>query len=152
MPRNPKRIFWLESDPWDESSRDAIRKAGYSVPFFTASSKIIERSRSPNYFSLVITEILVYCKKGNLRYNGIPWQETGLEFLRRLRAGSLEKYGFAKDIPVIVLTGVIAKRVETVCLRDLGVIAYLDKPYPPQSLVKTVAQALPLTHPVQIAN
>ncbi len=150
--KSKKKIFWFEDDA--HSLTDYYKKLTiqYDVSI-GAHQDLIEQNR--NYsFDLVLLDLMIHESSfkydsneqvKNISFDGeggkVHWTEVGVEFLRRLREGEYETYGFPKDIPVIAATARIdSPTQETV--KTLGVNAFLIKPFTMDKLNASIEQAL----------
>lgn len=82
----------------------------------------------------------------NVQFEGTPWQQTGLEFLRRLRRGEYQGEGarFTRnDVPVIVLSSVAGTTVEKRALNDkFDLAGYVEKPFRLKTVEKQMRKLL----------
>jgi len=147
MPTQKKRILYLEDDP--ESVRDyyAILREKYEV-IIGAHRDLLEKTRTQPV-DLVIVDLMIHHYSSNaedrlapsISFQGINWQRTGVEFIRRLRAGEYEIFGLPATVPVIVATAVVDYAVQEQVLA-LGVEAYKEKPFTLDEFDKAVKEAL----------
>ena len=105
---NPLREFLQEELQWSVE--------------LTAEKGILERLETER-FDLVVVDVMIYRQSpydqrdldDNVHFAEINWEETGLEFLRRLRRGDFstaEGRGTPPDVPVIILTALPREMLE----------------------------------------
>jgi CheY-like chemotaxis protein len=153
MPTEPRRILLFEDD--FESMRyfkeDLEEELGWSVEL-TAAGDVIERL-GQEQFDLVILDLMIQPKSldaqgqevKNVHFDDVPWQRTGLEFLRRLRAGDFSRRpgtGTSPDVPVMVLSAVAGDSIERKLGPGVFVNDHLEKPFRLDELVRRVRQLL----------
>jgi CheY-like chemotaxis protein len=100
-------------------------------------------------FDLVIIDLMIHLfsldesgqEVENISYEDIPWQRTGVEFLRRIRQGEYEKYGFAKDVKVIVASAVVDQKAKQ-DTKDLKRSGYIEKPFTIEELQEVIRKVL----------
>jgi len=116
--RRKKTIFWFEDDPWSSVEHcEALRKQ-YDVIIGAERDRVEQLRKKP--VDLVIVDLIIYPQSenearevvDNVAFEGINHHVTGVEFLRRLRAGEYAAYGFLRDAPVIVLTAVADNTIQ----------------------------------------
>ena len=146
-----KNIFWLEDDPHSlKDYCEELRKV-YDLSI-GAHLGIIQQKRK-NQFDLILVDLMIhhssfgYGKEKEVQNIGFPdvhWTQTGVEFLRRIRKGEYETYGFKKNVPVIVATGVVnyPARDET---KKHKIKDFLVKPFTIDDLEKSIEKALTLS-------
>ncbi len=162
-----KRIFWFEDDPDAVEEYVNQLRTTYEINIGAQWGKILEERIVP--FDLVIIDLMIHHKSNNsetfgnldpivnypnipnsettgylntnVSYPGIHWTETGVEFLKRLRKGEYEKYGFIKKMPAIVVTGVGNYQAEEKT-REIGINGFHEKPVLYADLIKTIEQIL----------
>ena len=81
----------------------------------------------------------------NVHFEGINWQKTGLEFLRRLRKGELSQAGgpgTSPTVPVIVLSAVANYSVEDELGQEVAVEGYIEKPFPLEEMGEKIRALL----------
>lgn len=145
-----KSIFWFEDDP--ESLQDYISelRKKYELSVGARWENILKPREYP--FDLVLLDLMIHHKSSdyksgeadtNISYAGIHWTQTGVEFLRRIRDGEYEAYGFKKDVLVIVGTAVVNYPAKDIT-SELGISDFLEKPFTFESLIKSIQKALNL--------
>lgn len=151
MTGEKKIIFWFEDDP--SSLVDCCKEFRKNYHLVIGAHKgIIQRSRQ-QLFDLVLLDLMIHHKscyneskeeKTNIQFPGVHWTQTGVEFLRRIRKGEYQSYGFNKNIPVIVVTAVsdYPARDET---ETLGITDYFEKPVTLDHLEKSISKVFPIT-------
>lgn len=142
------RIFWLEDDLFTNQYHIAELKEHYTVTA-GAGQSLVDEPRSGS-FDLLIVDLMIHrdgpadmsnTPTTNLHYDAIGWRQTGIEFLRRVRAGQYEQNGLLADIPAIVVTG-SGDEVDEKAARGLAQGPLLTKPCTIDALLGAVASAL----------
>ena len=144
------KIFWLEDDIMTNVYHiDALKKR-YEV-IVEAAQSYIDQLRAPaESFDVLIIDLMIHpygrteAKNGsakNVHYAAIAWRYTGIEFLRRVRAGEYAHNGFPSDIPIVVITGIGDDKAEAEA-RKLADGPLLTKPCAIDALLEAVASAL----------
>lgn len=146
--REKKRIFWFEDDAVSlEDFHDSLQES-YILKMGAHGALIKRRRKYP--FDLVIIDIMIrqnsYHFKTNklvknISYNDIHWEKSGVEFLRHIRNGSYEPFGFMRNVPVIAATAIVDSSVKDE-LERLGINSYLTKPFEPDLLMWKIKSAL----------
>lgn len=97
-----------------EPLKEALEDCGYTV-VLGAGECLLEQLASER-FDLICVDFMIHpqspAREGegvvaNVHYPGVGWQETGLEFLRRLRRGEYagaDKRGTPPTVPAIILS------------------------------------------------
>jgi CheY-like chemotaxis protein len=147
MTTEKKRIFYFEDEPELLRSYFKILREKYEV-IVGASKELIEQPRQQP-IDLVIVDLMIHPasfdekedKVQNIGYADASWQRTGVKFLRLVRAGDYEDFGFPATVPAIAATAMVDNptRDEVV---ELGVKAYLEKPFSVDELEEAVGAAL----------
>ncbi|MFZ1771116.1 MAG: hypothetical protein WAU00_18050 [Caldilinea sp.] len=109
------RILLFDDDYLSmEPLKEAIEDYGYTV-VLTAAQEILDQL-TVERFDLISVDFMIHPETpalegegviANVHYPGVSWQETGLEFLRRLRRGDYEGIdgqGTARTTPAIILS------------------------------------------------
>lgn len=148
-----RKILMFDED--FESMRDLKehleQEYDYEVEL-TADATLPERLRHER-FDLVLVDIMIHPRSPNARgdevenihFDNVPWVKTGLEFLRRLRAGEFcaePGVGTSANVPVIVLSAVATDSINSE-LRDHRLAqAYMRKPYRFREILSTINSLL----------
>jgi len=77
----------------------------------------------------------------NITYEGISWKRTGVEFLKRIRNGEYEDFGFSKEVPVIIASAVTDHFVKQE-VRNLIISKYIEKPFTAEELQNAFREVL----------
>lgn len=137
--REKKRILILD-DPRSlhQSLAPRLRGCGHDV-LVTARESILKRL-AQEQFDLIITEVAIKPDQGkNVRFYGVDWWKTGLEFIRRLRAGKFTgRGGTDPNVPVIFCSSVVGYPVRDEALNVLGAKAYIEKPFYLETAIVTI--------------
>jgi CheY-like chemotaxis protein len=142
-----KMIFYFEDEP--ELLRDYFKVLRTKYKVVVGASREVIEHPPQRPVDLIIVDLMIHYSSfdeaekevENISYPGVGWQQTGVEFLRRVRAGNYEEFGFPATIPVIVATAKVDESTyEEVEL--LGVKAYLEKPFSVDALEELVETIL----------
>lgn len=97
-----------------EPLKEALEEHGYAV-LLTAAEAVLARLATER-FDLVIVDVMIHpispgrdekAVVTNVQYQDVNWQQTGLEFLHRLRRGDYEGsdgQGTPRNVPAIILS------------------------------------------------
>lgn len=143
MATGGKTIFYFEDEP--ELLRDYFKvlRTKYGV-IVSASQEVIEQLRQQP-IDLVVIDLMIHYSSfdeaekevENIHYPDVGWQRTGVEFLRRIRAGDYREFGFPATAPVIAATARVDDSTrEEVELLDVK--AYLEKPFSVDELEEAI--------------
>ena len=153
MQGEQKRILLFEDDY--ESMRlfkEYIEEEmGWYVDL-TADRSLLERL-SYEHFDLIIVDLMIRPKSfhtdgkevQNVHFDGVNWQKTGLEFLRRLRKGEFSEelgLGTSPDVPAIILSAVAGYSVTDELGKDIRLNGYLEKPFRLDELIEKMCKLL----------
>lgn len=105
----------------------------------TADRRLLERL-SHECFDLIVVDLMIRSLSldaegegvENVHFDGVNWQKTGLEFLRRLRKGKFSQeagMGTPPDVPVIILSAVANYSVTGELGEDVCFNGYFEKPF-----------------------
>jgi len=148
MTGEKKIIFWFEDDP--NSLVDCCKEFRKNYNLVVGAHRGIIRRPRRQIFDLVLLDLMIHHKscdneneeeRTNIQFPGVHWTQTGVEFLRRIRNGEYQSYGFNKNVPVIVVTAVsdYPAREET---KTLGITDYFEKPVTLDQLEKSMSRVL----------
>ncbi len=142
-----KRIFYFEDDP--QSLRDYynVLNQKYEVQIGAHRSQVEQERPCP--VDLIIVDLMIHREGPDLDDNWAPnlgwpeinWQQTGVEFIRRLRAGEYEAYGLLRSVPIIVATASVDYTIRD-RITEMGVSAYMEKPFSLRDLERVVDAVL----------
>ena len=153
MPREQKKILLFEED--FESMRDLKEhleeEMGWDVEL-TAHRSLLERL-SHERFDLITVDLMIRPTSldadgkevQNVHFDGVNWQRTGLEFLRRLRKGEFSEkpgLGTSPDVPAIILSAVAGYSVTDALGEDVPFNGYLEKPFRLEEIVERIRKSL----------
>ena len=140
MHRDRKRVLLFEDD---YESMHVLQEylqeeMGWDVELSAAKS-LLERLRHER-FDLVVVDAMIHPRSlnanedetENVRFEGISWQKSGPEFLRRLRQGQFTDQtggGTSPDVPAIVLSAVASYSVESELGNGVAVEKFVEKPF-----------------------
>ncbi len=103
-------------------------------------------------FDLILVDLMIkpksYSNDGNeienIQYPGVNWKMTGVEFIKRLRAGMYSsKIGTQADVPVILLSAIQENAIEEIPPEIAKTIEKADKPYRLENLLNQILNLLP---------
>jgi CheY-like chemotaxis protein len=153
MPTKPHKVLLFEDDY--ESMRylkEYLEEdLGWSV-VLSADKDVLGRL-STERFDLVAIDLMIQPTSldaqghlvENVHFENVPWQRTGLEFLRRLRGGEFGLTGgtgTSPSVPVLVLSAVAGYSVEGKLGKDMLEEAYVEKPFRLDDLVGCMTRLL----------
>lgn len=144
-----KRILVFDDD--FESMRDFKEYIEEELEWdvdLTANRSLLERL-SHERFDLIIVDLMIRPASldadgeevQNVHFDGVNWQRTGLEFLRRLREGEFSEelgLGTSPDVPAIILSAVASYSVTDELGEDVRLNGYLEKPFRLEELVEKI--------------
>ena len=147
-----KHVLLFDDDYQSMSAlKEAIQEElGWDVEL-TAASSLLTRLADER-FDLIIADLMIHSTSfdqdgevvHNVHYPGINWRVTGLEFLKRLRAGdysSSSPQSTPPDVPVIVLSAVADESV----IQDIqsGISQWhAEKPFRLEPLIDLIRAAV----------
>ncbi|MGE5340840.1 MAG: response regulator [Candidatus Omnitrophota bacterium] len=150
MTPEKKKIFWFEDDAASISDCIEVLRSSYEV-IVGAHDGLIKGNKERT-FDLVILDMMIHMTSfdydsrlevKNMECSEGDWRKTGLEFLKRIRAGEYEAYGFEKKVPVLVATGVVAYSARKEA-ENFGIHGFLEKPFSLDDLEESVKKILTL--------
>lgn len=146
--KSKKKIFWFEDDAY--SLVDYYKKLNQEYDVSIGAHKdLIEQERDDS-FDLILLDLMIHessfeyesnTEVKNISFNGVHWSIIGVEFLRRLREGEYQSYGFPKDIPVIAATALVDSDIQE-AVQNMNVNDFLVKPFTIDKLRTSIEQAL----------
>ncbi len=123
---------------------------GYQVDL-TAEKSILKQVSTTCYDLVIVDRMIARNgldeagqKSENLYFEGIHWEQTGTEFLRRLRQGDFQssaESGTAQDVPAIILSAV-GDNASRETLETSEHTQYMDKPFDLDELVDVLDKLL----------
>ncbi len=139
MSARQKKLLLLDDDYESMESLHSYmqNELGLSVEF-SAEANLLERLDREK-FDLIIVDLMIHPQSPNakneqvqnIHYDGIRWDRTGLEFIRRFRTGEYTPTGkgTSTSVPMIVLSAV----ADSTMNREWGKIIqsehHLEKPF-----------------------
>jgi len=149
MQRKQKKILLFEED--FESMYDLKEHLEEEMEWdveLTADKGLLERLRHER-FDLIVVDLMIRTMSldadgkevQNVHFDGINWQKTGLEFLRRLRKGEFSAkpgLGTSPDVPAIILSAVAGYSVTDELGENVRLNGYLEKPFRLEELVEKI--------------
>lgn len=153
MAEKQKRVLLFDDD---YESMVALKfylehKLGLQVEL-SAERALLERL-ARDRFDLICVDLMIHPvslnaldeEVKNVHFEGVNWQKTGLEFLRRLRAGEFSQAGgpgTAPTVPVIVLSAVANYSVEDELGPEVAVEGYIEKPFSLEEMAEKIRTLL----------
>jgi CheY-like chemotaxis protein len=147
-----KKIFWFEDDPY--TFKDFYEKLNKEYEVNIGAGKYLIEKKRDFQFDLILLDLMIHkhsfkddsneqVENITFEEDGVRthWTDIGVEFLRRLREGEYEIYGFPKGIPVIAATARIDSSIREI-VEKLGVNKFLVKPFTMDKLKISIEQAL----------
>ncbi len=147
------KVLLFEDDY--ESMRDLKEHleedTGWEVTL-SAEAGLLDRLKRER-FDLVVVDLMVHpvspnadgAEVSNVHFEGVNWQQTGLEFLRRLRRGDFtgaEGTGTAPGVPAIMLSAVGDDSIQAELKQDSLVEDYVEKPFRLEEFVRRIRATL----------
>lgn len=141
-----KLIFYFEDDyEGVQDIVEALEEDNYEI-ILGAGRGLIETQREAP-IDLVIIDLMIrhlgLDRKGNdvenIDFGGTNWDRAGVAFLRRIRQGKYEKFGFPNDVPVIIATAEVDQLVKEE-FDELGFNAYFEKPFTIEDIGKAIEE------------
>ena len=136
MSKQRKKLIFHFEDDYNgvREVMEALEKSNYEV-IVSANKKKIEINRQFP-IDLVVIDLTIHHQSferdgnevENIEFNGISWHRTGFEFLKRIRRGEYEQFGFPQNVPVIIASAVGDQQIKEE-IYALKVSAYLEKPF-----------------------
>ncbi len=152
MKSEKKRIL-LFDDNYEgmESLKYYLEKVEGMCVELTANRNLLERLAQER-FDLICVDLMIHPTSldvdekevENVHFDGVNWQKTGLEFLRRLRKGEFcqeSGRGTSPKVPVIVLSAVANYSVEDELGEDISV-DYVEKPFLLEEIIEHIRRLL----------
>ena len=146
--KTKKRIFWFEDDA--HSLIDYCEKLSQEYNISIGAHKDLIEKKRDDSFELVVLDLMIHefsfeyksnKEVKNIRFDGVHWSIIGVEFLKRLRKGEYELYGFPKNIPVIAATAIVDSPIKE-SVENMDVDDFLLKPFTIDRLKSSIGQAL----------
>ncbi len=144
------RILWIDDNitAYDDVILYLHETPGYEV-VVGAQSSLLDSLRK-EVFDLLILDIMIRTQglnEGeNIHYNDINWKFTGIEFLKRFRAGeySSPTGGTQPETPVIILSAISnpSEVIPDNIPGDPSLTTYLEKAGDPNELISTIQNSL----------
>ena len=136
MPR-PSHLLFVEDEAYrNEKMVRFLQAKGLQVTTADSLAEAVTAAGETQYGCVLLDVML---PPGDETNNETDALTAGVEFLRRLRSGSIP--GADASTPVVVLTGRPEAAVEDE-MRSLGLHAFLNKPESMQVILKTIQSAI----------
>lgn len=153
MNQSQRRILLFDEDfrSMHDLKEHLEETLGWQV-VLTADKELPERLGRER-FDLIALDLMIHPQSldaednlvDNVQFDGVPWKRAGLEFLRRLRAGSYRPeaaLGTPADVPVIVLSSVADSTLEKELRQELAIAEYVEKPFRLEAVVEKMLKLL----------
>ncbi len=153
MKKRPKRILLFDDDYESMSPLKQFIELKMKLQVeLTATEQLPERL-AHEQFNLICMDLMIHPKSfdadgmevHNVHFDGVNWQRTGLEFLKRLRAGEFQTEscsGTSPQVPVIVLSAVANYSIENELGEDIAVDGYVEKPFALEEMTERIHRLL----------
>ncbi len=147
MKKEKKKILFIEDELEDFVQKDPFYKKlsyrGFEVDTARTGAEAWRKLMKDSYDLVLLDIMLPPGEPAISALNGVPRLEMGLSILKALRKGEFSQKGVARDVPVVVLTGVSDSRIwdgleEHIEDPDLC----LAKPSEPDDMARAVEKAL----------
>jgi CheY-like chemotaxis protein len=116
MPNKPRKILILDDDYESMQSFQVYIERELSLDAELSAEKSLLQRFDQEKFDLLIVDLMIHPRGmnadnqevENIHYDGIKWDRTGLEFIRRFRKGEYTQkgHGTCVDVPIIVMSAV----------------------------------------------
>jgi CheY-like chemotaxis protein len=152
MSAKRKKILLLDDDYESMHSLKSHleEEFGWDVEL-SAERRLLERLRKERFDLVVVDSMIRPLGMGtdnqeiqNIHYDGVKWDRTGLEFLRRLRKGEYARKGEGtpSDVPAIVLSAVADSAADEEWGKIIQNEHLVEKPFRLSDLVKMMGSLL----------
>ena len=152
MPQN-KKILLFDDDYASMSPLKQYLERAIGFQVALTAHKQLPKRLAQERFDLVCVDLMIHPTSigangdeiENIHFEGVNWQKTGLEFLKRLRQGEFHQedgVSTSPDVPVIVLSAVANYSVEDELDQDIFVNAYIEKPFALEEITKLIRKCL----------
>ena len=147
-----KKILLLDDDYESMQSLKTYleEELGWNVEL-SAERKLLDRLRREQ-FDLIVVDLMIRPlsmdpDKGeiqNINYDGVKWDRTGLEFLRRLRKGEYTQKGkgTSPGVPAIILSAVADSAADGEWGKIIQNEHHVEKPFRLSGLVNLIRSLL----------
>jgi len=143
-----KKIFWFEDDKHLLEAHFKKLQKKYEV-IIGAHWELIKKTRQ-QAFDLVLLDIMIHKfsfdvknqkEVENIEFQDVHWSNIGVEFLKRIRKGEYETYGFNKNVPVVAATARVDYSTRE-AVENIGVSDFLVKPFTIDKLKISIEKVL----------
>jgi CheY-like chemotaxis protein len=153
MSKRNRSILLLDDDYASMAPLKEILEAMYGFDVELSAAKEIMARLAVKRYDLLCVDVMILPKSinGNHReienicFEGVHWQKTGLEFLRRLRRGDFSsgrEHGTSLQVPVIVLSAVANDSLTEAAPTGATNIRHIEKPFDLGQLIATMVQMM----------
>ncbi len=118
---------------------------------FSADAKLLERLDQEK-FDLLIVDVMIHPRSPNAQneeieniyYDGIRWDQTGLEFIRRFRMGEYTPTGQGTSVavPIIVLSAIADSTANREWVKIIQSEHHMEKPFRLSALICLIERLL----------
>jgi len=146
-----KTIFYFDDDV--DCIQEVVSALREQYEITLAAHWPVIRVERKVLFDLVIIDLMIHHSSldeagrevENISYKDkdkdIPWQRTGVEFLRRIRLGEYEEYGFSKDVKVIIASAVVDHEAKE-GTQALTISSYIEKPFTIEEIQQAIQKVI----------
>lgn len=116
MAEKRRKILMLDDDFESMQYLQVYVKKELSLDVELSAEKSLLERLDRERFDLLIVDLMIHPRSPNaenqevenIHYDGVKWDRTGLEFIRRFRQGEYTKtgQGTSVDVPIIVMSAV----------------------------------------------
>ncbi|MGE5464887.1 MAG: hypothetical protein ACM3PS_16105, partial [Syntrophothermus sp.] len=112
----PRKILMLDDDFESMQNLQVYVKKELNLNVELSAEKSLLERLDRERFELLIVDLMIHPRSPNadnqevenIHYEGVKWDRTGLEFIRRFRQGEYTKtgQGTSVDVPIIIMSAV----------------------------------------------
>lgn len=116
MSKNARKILMLDDDFESMQNLQVFVKKELNMDVELTAEKNLLQRLGKEKFDLLIVDLMIQPKSfngenlevENIHYDGVKWDRTGLEFIRRFRKGEYTQTGkgTSVDVPIIIMSAV----------------------------------------------
>ena len=116
MSKNSRKILMLDDDFESMQNLQVFVKKELNMDVELTAEKNLLQRLGKEKFDLLIVDLMIQPKSfngenlevENIHYDGVKWDRTGLEFIRRFRKGEYTHvgHGTSVDVPIIIMSAV----------------------------------------------
>ncbi len=148
MSERPKKLLLLDDDYESMESLHSYMKGEMELDVeFSADARLLERLDREK-FDLLIVDVMIHPRSPNaqneevenIHYDGIRWDQTGLEFIRRFRMGEYTPTGrgTSVSVPIIVLSAIADSTANRDWVKIIQSEHHMEKPFRLSELISLI--------------